>query len=104
MKYNFMVSIIKDDDWYVASCLENHVASQGKTRDEALANLHEALELYYENFVFVSQKGSHAKYVKKLAGLPTRTAIVPMHDEISKGTLRKILLQAGLTIEEFMSK
>jgi len=49
VKYNFMVSIIKDDDWYVASCLENHVASQGKTRDEALANLQEALELYYED-------------------------------------------------------
>jgi len=55
-------------------------------------------------FVFLSQRGSHTKYVKKLAGFPTRTAIVPMHDEISKGTLRKILLQAGLTIEEFMSK
>jgi len=27
-----------------------------------------------------------------------------MHDEISKWTLRNILLQAGLTIEEFMSK
>ena len=49
MKYSFMVSIIKDGDWYVASCLENHVASQGKTRDEALANLQEALELYYED-------------------------------------------------------
>ena len=49
MKYNFMVSVIKDDDWYVANCLENHVASQGKTRDEALANLQEALELYYED-------------------------------------------------------
>jgi predicted RNase H-like HicB family nuclease len=44
-----MVSIIKNDDWYVASCLENHIASQGKTRDEALANLQEALELYYED-------------------------------------------------------
>ena len=54
-------------------------------------------------FVFVSQKGSHAKYVKKVAGLPTKTAIVPMHDEISRGTLKKILLQAGLTVEEFMS-
>jgi len=54
-------------------------------------------------FVFVSQKGSHAKYVKRVAGLPTKTAIIPMHDEISKGTLKKILLQAGLTIEVFMS-
>jgi len=55
-------------------------------------------------FVFKSQKGSHAKYTKKLAGRPTRTVIVPMHDEISKWTLRKILLQAGLSIEEFMGK
>jgi len=44
-----MVSVIKDDDWYVASCLENHVASQGKSQEEALANLQEALELYYED-------------------------------------------------------
>jgi len=49
MKHSFLVSIIKDDDWYVASCLENHVASQGKTRDEALVNLQEALSLYYED-------------------------------------------------------
>ena len=49
MKYSFMVSIIKSDDWYVASCLENHVASQGKSKEEALENLQEALELYYED-------------------------------------------------------
>ena len=55
-------------------------------------------------FVLKSQKGSHAKYVHKAAGLPTRTVIVPMHDEILKWTLRNILLQAGLTIEEFMGK
>lgn len=49
MKFNFMVSVIKEDDWYVASCLENHIASQGKSREEALANLQEALELYFED-------------------------------------------------------
>ena len=49
VKFNFMVSVIKEDDWYVASCLENHVVSQGKSREEALANLREALELYYED-------------------------------------------------------
>ena len=53
-------------------------------------------------FVFKSQRGSHAKYVKTAAGFPTRTAIVPMHDTVSKGTLQKILLQAGLSLEEFM--
>jgi len=55
-------------------------------------------------FVFKSQKGSHAKYIKRLTGCPARTVIVPMHDEISKWTLRKILLQAGLPVEEFLRK
>ncbi|UWG99243.1 type II toxin-antitoxin system HicB family antitoxin [Dehalobacter sp. DCM] len=39
----------QDDNWYVAKCLENNVASQGKTVEEAIANLKEALELYYED-------------------------------------------------------
>jgi len=39
----------QDDNWYVAKCLENSVASQGKTVEEAIANLKEALELYYED-------------------------------------------------------
>ena len=53
-------------------------------------------------FVFKSQRGSHAKYVKMVEGHPTRTAIVPMHDTVAKGTLQKILLQAGLSLDEFM--
>jgi len=42
MKINLTVAVVKEDDWYVASCLENYVASQGKNRDEAIANLQEA--------------------------------------------------------------
>ena len=38
----------KEDKWYVAKALEVEVASQGKTREEALNNLKEALELYFE--------------------------------------------------------
>ena len=38
----------KDKDWYVAKCLDNNIASQGETIMEALENLEEALELYYE--------------------------------------------------------
>jgi len=49
MKHVFTVAVIKDDDWYVASCIENNVASQGKSKEEALVNLQEALELYYED-------------------------------------------------------
>jgi len=43
----FTVSIQKDDGWFVAKCLENSVASQGKTMDEAMESLREALTLYY---------------------------------------------------------
>ena len=45
----FTITIQKEDAWYVASCPENNVASQGKTMDEAIENLREALELYYED-------------------------------------------------------
>lgn len=52
MVYKVTVIVQEDDDWYVAKCLENSVASQGKTVEEAIANLKEALELYYEDMKF----------------------------------------------------
>jgi len=48
MSKSFTVAIQREDDWFVAKCLENNVASQGKTMDEATDNSHEALSLYYE--------------------------------------------------------
>jgi predicted RNA binding protein YcfA (HicA-like mRNA interferase family) len=48
-------------------------------------------------FTFRSQRGSH----RKLRHSDGRTVIVPMHRELAPGTLRSILKQAGLTIEEF---
>ena len=44
----FTASISREDDWFIAQCLEVDVASQGKTQEEALANLTEALELHFE--------------------------------------------------------
>ena len=46
-------------------------------------------------FQFVKQRGSHRKYKKD-----GRTAIIPMHYELAKGTLLSILEQAGLTLED----
>ncbi len=51
-------------------------------------------------FVEHSQKGSHVKFVKITEG-GIRTAIVPQHHEVSVGTLRSILRQAGISPEEF---
>ena len=40
----------REDQWYVAECPEVGVFSQGKTIEEAVANLKEATELYLEEF------------------------------------------------------
>jgi len=42
-------AITHEGDWFVARCLEVEVTSQGKSIDEALENLKEALELYFED-------------------------------------------------------
>ena len=49
MHFHITAVIQQEENWYVAKCLENDVASQGKTLDEAINNLKEALELYYED-------------------------------------------------------
>ncbi len=40
----------KEEDMYVARCPEIGTVSQGKTVEEAVANLKEATELYLEEF------------------------------------------------------
>lgn len=40
----------REENWFVAECPEIGVVSQGKTFDEAVANLKEATELYLEEF------------------------------------------------------
>jgi len=49
MVFKGTIKIEQEESWYVATCLENNIASQGKTIDEAMANLREAISLYYEN-------------------------------------------------------
>jgi len=48
MKRVFSASVWREGDWYVSQCLDVDVASQGETEEEALKNLKEALELYFE--------------------------------------------------------
>ena len=49
MNVRYNVIIQKEENWYVAKCIDNSVASQGKTIEEAMANLKEALELFMQN-------------------------------------------------------
>jgi predicted RNase H-like HicB family nuclease len=48
MKRPFAATVWLEGDWFVSQCLEVDVASQGATEQEALENLKEALELYFE--------------------------------------------------------
>lgn len=46
------------------------------------------------------QTGSHVILREKEA--PHRRLTVPRHSELARGTLRAIIRQAGLTVEEFL--
>lgn len=46
MKETFTAVVWKEGDWYIAQCREFEVASQGKTKEEALDNLSEAIEVH----------------------------------------------------------
>jgi len=51
-------------------------------------------------FIAVRQKGSHVRLEKRIEeGMIKLT--VPLHDEMKKGTLNRIIKDAGLNLEEF---
>lgn len=52
-KINLKNVVWKEDKYYVARCLNVEVSSFGKTKKEALANLDEALELYFEDIEII---------------------------------------------------
>ncbi len=65
-------------------------AVSGRDVVRALAKLGYALD---------RQKGSHM--ILRQSASPYRRITVPDHDQIAKGTLRALIRQAGLTVEEF---
>ncbi len=46
---NFKYIIYKEGKYFVSQCLNVDISSFGETTDEAIENLKEALELYYED-------------------------------------------------------
>jgi predicted RNA binding protein YcfA (HicA-like mRNA interferase family) len=49
-------------------------------------------------FVFKRQSGGHA-----ILRRGNRGCVIPMHREINRGTLKRILEQAGISVEEFIA-
>ncbi|EKD43481.1 MAG: hypothetical protein ACD_72C00259G0004 [uncultured bacterium] len=47
-KINFKAAIWKEGNQYISQCLNVEVSSFGATKKEALSNLQEAVELYFE--------------------------------------------------------
>ncbi len=48
-------------------------------------------------FAEVSQRGSHVKLRKG-----ELTVIVPRHKELASGTLRSVIRQSGMTVDDFL--
>ena len=46
MNFRGTIFIKKEEEWFEATCIENNIASQGKTIDEATANIKKLLSIY----------------------------------------------------------
>ena len=49
MKKNIKYVVYRDGNYFVSQCLNVDVSSFGKTVEEAIQSIHEALELYFED-------------------------------------------------------
>jgi len=52
-------------------------------------------------FAIVGREGSHVR-LKRKRGREVLIVIVPMHSEIAKGTLKSILRQANMTVDDLV--
>ncbi len=97
----------KEGRLYMALCPEYDVASQGKSVEEALANLKEALELYFEDEDVEKPSETEAPIVT-IVKVDVRGSACNIrkkgndHAEITKGTFLSILRQACISKEEFL--
>jgi predicted RNA binding protein YcfA (HicA-like mRNA interferase family) len=70
----------------------------GRLKPESFREVKRRLESV--GFAEASQRGSHIKFVRR-SGHRVDTAIVPRKSEIPVGTLRSILSQAHIDVEEW---
>jgi predicted RNase H-like HicB family nuclease len=72
----FTAVLHKEEDLYVAECPEVGTVSQGYTIEEAIANLKEATELYWEELPFVTMP-------------PPRSSAAQMHGRLPKFSIQR---------------
>jgi len=67
----------------------------------SVAGLEVIKKLSKAGFISVRQRGSHVRLEKKLEN-KTIKITVPLHKQLKRGTLNRIIKDAGLTVEEFI--
>ena len=78
-----------DDGWYVASCTDLDVHSQGKTAKQAVANLREALDLF---LISALERGVLEQVLKEAGFVAQRAASAP-----AKGAQKYLRIPLHLT-------
>ena len=73
MGYKVSIIVEKENDWYVSHCIELGVSSQGKTVEEAIKNIREAVELYLEHAE--EEELTHLKKTQKEAPIMTTISV-----------------------------
>ncbi len=53
-------------------------------------------------FIIVRQRGSHVR-IKKVTSEKVIKITIPLHETLDRGTLKRIIRNAGLTVEEFIN-
>ncbi len=53
-------------------------------------------------FIIVRQRGSHVR-IKKVTSENAIKITIPLHETLDRGTLKSIIKNAGLTVEEFLN-
>ncbi len=54
-------------------------------------------------FAQVRQRGSHV-VLKRIDSSGVKGCVVPLHSELATGTLRGVLKQAGVSVEDFVAQ
>ena len=86
-----------EDGFWVAECPSlPGCISQGESREDAVRSIREAIDLYIE-----ALEDDKLPVVRR--DDPFAQLVVPDHKQLDRGTLRSILRQADVTVEEFSS-
>ncbi len=74
LEFRLPVKIEREGHWYISICPVLDVISQGKTRDEALTNLKQALQLFIESCIergtleqVLRESGFHRREIEESA-------------------------------------